>query len=70
MAIRSTVYQVVETQLNEQGTSVEVLVPDLLDSGHSYEQVTDVLRERTHVPLSSRTVRRWVEKLEGSEEAA
>lgn len=62
MTKNSTLYAVVEAQLNQQGTSFTVLVPDLLDEGKSYEDVTYELRSRTSVPLSSRTVRRWMER--------
>jgi transposase-like protein len=62
MAKNSTLYEVVESILENQGTSFSVFVPDLLDEGLSYEDVTYRLRERTNVQLSSRTIRRWVEK--------
>jgi hypothetical protein len=64
MAKNSTLYEVVEAQLNQQGISFSVLVTDLLDEGQSYEDVTFKLRELTAVPLSSRTVRRWMERQE------
>ena len=66
MASRSTVYRMVEAQLNEQGTSFEVLVPDLLDEGTSYQDITFLIRERTSVPIHEATVRRWVKKLEAA----
>ena len=63
MAARSTLYEVVEAQLNNQGTSFAVLVPDLLDEGKSYQDVTYEIRDRTAVPIHEATVRRWVKKL-------
>jgi hypothetical protein len=62
MSARSTLYGVVESILENQGTSFSVLVPDRLDEGKGYEEITDELRERTGVPISSRTVRRWAGK--------
>lgn len=62
MPAQSTLYGVVESILANQGTSFTVLVPDLLDEGKGYEEITVLLRERTGVPMSSRTVRRWTEK--------
>lgn len=63
MTSRSTLYGVVEAILVNQGTSFSVLIPDLLDEGKSFDEATEVLRERTGVPMSSRTVRRWVNDL-------
>jgi len=63
MNTRSTLYGVVEALLNEQGTSFDVLAPDMLEDGNSYEDITYAIRERTSVPISSRTVRRWAERL-------
>lgn len=62
MTARSTLYGVVESILESKGTSFTVLVPDLLDEGKGYEEITEQLRDMTGVPVSSRTVRRWTEK--------
>lgn len=66
MAPRSTLYEVVEAQLNDQGTSFEVLVPDLLEEGKSFQDITFEIRTRTSVPIHEATVRRWLKKIEAA----
>lgn len=60
MQPRSTLFAVVEAHLNDQGTSFGVLVPDLLDEGMSFHDVTYEIRQRTNVPIHEATVRRWL----------
>jgi len=60
---RSTLYRVADDLLGDQGTSLEVLILDGIDEGKSYDDLTFEIRERTKVPVSSRTVRRWAESV-------
>jgi hypothetical protein len=63
MTTNSTPYKMVESALENQGTSLTILLPDLLDEGQSFDDITLALHERTGVPISSRTVRRWAKRV-------
>jgi len=63
MTERSTLYKMVESALENQGTSLTALLLGLLDDGESFDDITGLIRDRTGVPVSSRTVRRWAERV-------
>lgn len=65
---RTTLRKLVDARLTAEKTSLVAFVESGIEAGNSYEDLTFELRQKTGIPISSRTLRRWIEnsQLEGA----